>query len=80
MLLTHENAKNEDFNLSTSNSTSVIDLADLIFEKINPGIKPNYKFVDPFLYDVQKEYLQPKKQKNYLILKQIPHYLKCWIL
>ncbi|GIR20192.1 hypothetical protein CM15mP35_04530 [bacterium] len=28
MLLTHENAKNEDFNLSTSDSTSVIELAN----------------------------------------------------
>ena len=28
MLLDHENAKNDDFNLSTSESTSVLDLAE----------------------------------------------------
>ena len=66
MLLTHENAKNEDFNLSTSDSTSVIELANLIFEKINPGIKPNYKFVDPFLYDVQKRIPSTEKAKRLL--------------
>ena len=66
MLLTHENAKNEDFNLSTSDSTSVIELANLIFKKINPGIKPNYKFVDPFLYDVQKRIPSTEKAKRLL--------------
>ena len=64
-LLEHKNAKNDDFNLSTSTSTTVLELANLIFSKINPGVTPNYKFVEPFTYDVQKEYLQQKKQKIY---------------
>ena len=42
-LLTHENAKNNDFNLSTAQSTSVLELADIIFKKINPELK-NIKF------------------------------------
>ena len=32
-LLTHENAKNNDFNLSTSESTTVLELANLILAK-----------------------------------------------
>lgn len=47
-------AMNEDFNLSTDKSTTVLELAELIWNKINPG-KP-FKFVsdEPFAYDVQK--------------------------
>ena len=65
-LLEHMNAKNDDFNLSTSVSTSVLELADIIFSKINPGIKPNYKFVDPFTYDVQKRIPSTEKAKTLL--------------
>ena len=65
-LLEHKNAKNDDFNLSTSVSTSVLELADIIFSKINPGIKPNYKFVDPFTYDVQKRIPSTEKAKTLL--------------
>ncbi|GIR20193.1 hypothetical protein CM15mP35_04540 [bacterium] len=36
------------------------------FEKINPGIKPNYKFVDPFLYDVKKRIPSTEKAKRLL--------------
>lgn len=65
-LLTHKNAKNEDFNLSTSQSTTVLELADLIFEKIYPGQTPNYKFVDAFKFDVQKRVPSTIKAKNML--------------
>ena len=65
-LLTHENARNEDFNLSTSESTSVLELADIIFNKIYPGETPNYKFVDAFKFDVQKRVPSTEKAKNML--------------
>ncbi len=65
-LLTHENAKNEDFNLSTSQSTTVLELADLIFDKIYPGQTPTYKFVDAFKFDVQKRIPSTVKAKNML--------------
>ena len=65
-LLEHKNAKNDDFNLSTSTSTTVLELADLIFSKINPGITPKYKFVEPFTYDVQKRIPSTEKAKNLL--------------
>lgn len=65
-LLTHEDARNEDFNLSTSQSTTVLQLADLIFDKIYPGKTPNYKFVDAFKFDVQKRVPSTLKAKNML--------------
>src|SRR6185369_7891050 len=46
-------ALNEDFNLSTEVSTSVLELAELIWKRLRPG-KP-FRFVSdaPFKYDVQ---------------------------
>lgn len=50
----NEKAVNEDFNLSTAQSTTVLELAELIWKKIN-GDKPfNYVSDKPFEYDVQK--------------------------
>ena len=65
-LLTHEGARNEDFNLSTSQSTTVLELSNLIFDKIYPGKTPNYKFVDAFKFDVQKRVPSTLKAKNML--------------
>jgi len=49
-----EKALNEDFNLSTPVSTTVLELAELIWRKIN-GDKPFRVISDPaFEYDVQK--------------------------
>jgi len=49
-----EKAVNEDFNLSTPVSTTVLELGQMIWEKIN-GKKP-FKYVSdaPYQYDVQK--------------------------
>ena len=65
-LLTHNNAKNKDFNLSTSQSTTVLDLANLIFNKVYPNQSPNFKFVDAFKYDVQKRIPSTDKAKKLL--------------
>lgn len=47
-------AVNEDFNISTPVSTSVLELAELIWKKIK-GDKPfSYVSDEPFKYDVQK--------------------------
>jgi UDP-glucose 4-epimerase len=49
-----EKSTNEDFNLSTRVSTTVLELAHLVWEKIN-GKKPFHYISDtPFLYDVQR--------------------------
>lgn len=66
LLLEHPNAKNEDFNLSTSQSTTVLELAEIIWKKIRPNEEFKYKLVDPFQYDVQKRIPSTVKAKNLL--------------
>ena len=60
-------AVNEDFNLSTPVSTSVVELAELIWNKIHKGAKPfNYTSDTPFKYDVQKRVPSVEKAKRLL--------------
>jgi nucleoside-diphosphate-sugar epimerase len=47
-------AVNEEFNLSTAASTTVLDLAKIIWEKIRPGQPFRYVSDPPYPYDVQK--------------------------
>jgi nucleoside-diphosphate-sugar epimerase len=47
-------AVNDDFNLSTAVSTTVLGLARLIWEKIRPGDPFRYTCDPPYPYDVQK--------------------------
>ncbi len=62
----NKRALNEDFNLSTSVSTSVLELAQAIWKKIN-GNKPfNYVSDRPFKYDVQKRVPSVEKAKELL--------------
>jgi nucleoside-diphosphate-sugar epimerase len=52
--MTHPAALNEDFNLSTSESTTVLELAGTIWRKMRPGV-PFRHVSDPgFPHDVQK--------------------------
>lgn len=44
----------EDFNISTARSTTVVELAELIWKKLKPGVPFRYDSDKPFLYDVQK--------------------------
>ena len=61
-----EKAINEDFNLSTPVSTTVLELAELIWKKIN-GEKPFHYVSDaPFVYDVQKRVPSVEKAKRVL--------------
>ena len=59
-------ALNEDFNLSTETSTTVLQLAEAIWKKIN-GAKP-FRFVtdEPFKYDVQRRIPDCAKAKRLL--------------
>lgn len=61
-----DKAKNEDFNISTATSTTVMELAEMIWKKINPD-KP-FKVVsdDPYEYDVQKRVPDTSKAKKIL--------------
>ncbi|OAI41601.1 NAD-dependent epimerase [Planctomycetaceae bacterium SCGC AG-212-D15] len=47
-------ALNDEFNISTAESTTVIQLAKLIWEKIKPGVPFRYTSDKPYPYDVQK--------------------------
>jgi nucleoside-diphosphate-sugar epimerase len=60
-------ALNEDFNLSTAKSTSVIELAQLIWRKIKGDAVP-FRFVSdpPFEFDVQKRVPGVDKAKRVL--------------
>jgi nucleoside-diphosphate-sugar epimerase len=62
----NEKAINEDFNISTPVSTSVLELAQIIWKKIK-GDKP-FKYVSdkPFEYDVQKRVPSVEKAKKVL--------------
>ncbi len=62
-------ARNEDFNLSTPVSTTVIELAEMIWKKIK-GDKPfRYESDDPFPYDVQKRVPDVSKAERMLNYK-----------
>ena len=61
-----EEALNDSFNISTAQSTTVLELAEMIWKKIN-GDKP-FKYVsdDPFEHDVQKRVPDTSKAKRVL--------------
>jgi UDP-glucose 4-epimerase len=63
----HPKAVNEDFNLSTAESTTVLELAELIWTKIKgPGVPLRVERDDPFTYDVQRRV--PSTEKAKLVL------------
>jgi UDP-glucose 4-epimerase len=62
----NEKATNEDFNLSTPISTSVLELAQIIWQKIKPNTPFKYIADKPFLYDVQKRIPNISKAKQIL--------------
>lgn len=62
----HPDATNEDFNLSTEESTSVVDLAKLIWMKIQPEKPFEVIFDNPFEHDVQKRIPSVEKAKRVL--------------
>ena len=61
-----EEAENEDFNISTPVSTTVIDLAETIWNKIQPDKKFRYVSDAPYKYDVQKRVPSVEKARNLL--------------
>jgi nucleoside-diphosphate-sugar epimerase len=59
-------AVNQDFNLSTETSTTVLQLAELIWKKLKPGVPFRYTSDPPYLYDVQKRVPDVAKAKRIL--------------
>ena len=63
----HPAATNEDFNISTEESTSVLELAEVIWRKIKgPDVPFRYVSDDPYEYDVQKRVPSVEKAKRVL--------------
>jgi UDP-glucose 4-epimerase len=63
----HPDAVNEDFNLSTAESTTVLELAGLIWRKALGGDEPlRVVSDDPFEYDVQRRIPSTEKAKRIL--------------
>lgn len=65
-VIEHEDAVNEDFNISIAEPTSVLELAKMVWDKINPDLEFVYASDTPFEYDVQKRVPDVKKAKNIL--------------
>ena len=65
--LEHPAARNDDFNLSTSQSTTVLELAELIWRKIR-GTDVPFRFVndEPFEHDVQRRVPATEKAREVL--------------
>jgi UDP-glucose 4-epimerase len=65
--LQHPGALNEDFNLSTAESTTVLVLAEVIWAKIKgPGVPLRVVHDDPFEHDVQRRVPATEKAKRVL--------------
>jgi UDP-glucose 4-epimerase len=65
--LDHPDALNEDFNLSTAESTTVLELATLIWRKIKgAGVPLRVVHDEPFAHDVQRRVPSTEKAKRVL--------------
>jgi nucleoside-diphosphate-sugar epimerase len=67
LTLEHEEALNNDFNISTDEGLTVLALAEMVWKKINGDDVPFEYICDaPFPYDVQKRIPDTSKSKNVL--------------
>lgn len=67
LAMEHEAALNDDFNLSTAESTTVLELAEAIWRKVKGADVPfNYVSDDPYEYDVQMRVPSTEKAKRVL--------------
>ena len=65
--LEHPAALNEDFNLSTATSTTVLELAQKIWERVKgPGVAFSYVSDEPFEHDVQRRIPSVEKARAVL--------------
>jgi UDP-glucose 4-epimerase len=62
----HPDAMNDDFNLSTPLSTTVLELAELIWQKINHDLPFQYVSDEPFEHDVARRVPATEKAKRVL--------------
>ena len=53
LCIEHPNSLNEDFNLSTPASTTVLELAEMIWQRIQPNRPFRYTCEEPMIHDVR---------------------------
>ena len=76
--LTHPDAVNEDFNLSTAESTSVTELAGLIWRKIKgPEVPLRLQSDQPYAHDVQRRVPDVEKAGRYWASRPPPPSMTC---
>jgi nucleoside-diphosphate-sugar epimerase len=67
LAMEHPAARNDDFNLSTATSTTVLELAELIWSKINGPDKPfRWESDEAFEHDVQRRVPATEKAQRML--------------
>jgi UDP-glucose 4-epimerase len=66
LCIENEAALNNDFNISTPRSTTVLELAEMIWKKLNPDKPFRYESDKPFEHDVQKRVPDTTKAKEVL--------------
>ena len=66
MCLENKAAANEDFNISTPVATSVLELAQLVWEILNPDEEFSFVSDEAYEYDVQKRIPNTSKAKEML--------------
>jgi UDP-glucose 4-epimerase len=65
--MTHADATNDDFNLSTAQETTVLELAELIWHKVKGADVPfRYESDDPYEHDVQRRIPATDKARKVL--------------
>jgi len=64
--LEHPAAMNEDFNISTTQSTTVLELAQTIWRKLRPAEQFRFVSDEPFPHDVQRRMPDVRKAKHML--------------
>jgi UDP-glucose 4-epimerase len=62
----HPQALNEDFNISTERSTTVLELTEAIWKKLRPSVPFRYLSSEPFKYDVQRRVPDVSKAERVL--------------
>ena len=63
-MLCENDIVNETYNISIARATSVLELAELVWNKLRPGEEFRYTSDIPFLYDVQKRIPCVEKAKK----------------
>jgi nucleoside-diphosphate-sugar epimerase len=69
LCIEHPAAVNEDFNLSTPESTTVLQLAEMIWHKLRPGVPFRHTSDPPYPYDVQKRVPSVEKAERVLAFR-----------